>query len=165
MDNKNTLENKKKVAIVTGSSSGIGYEIAFHLAKNGFYTYATMRNLSKADGVTKIAERESAIACNNYGCYRQCIYCKSYQYYIYESRRIDVLVNNAGYGLIGSVEDTSIEEIKAQYETNIFRVFRVTKEVIPYMREQHGGFIINISSIAGLIALPMYSAYVSTKLP
>lgn len=70
MDNKNTLENKKKVAIVTGSSSGIGYEIAFHLAKNGFYTYATMRNLSKADGVTKIAERESAIACNNYGCYR-----------------------------------------------------------------------------------------------
>lgn len=84
---------------------------------------------------------------------------------ISESGRIDVLVNNAGYGLIGSVEDTSIEEIKAQYETNIFRVFRVTKEVIPYMREQHGGFIINISSIAGLIALPMYSAYVSTKLP
>ena len=67
-----------------------------------------------------------------------------------------MLVNNAGYGLIGSIEDMSIEELKAQYETNVFGVFRVTKAVLPYMRKQHDGSIINISSIAGRIALPLY---------
>lgn len=73
------------------------------------------------------------------------------------------MVNNAGYGLVGSVEDISIEEMKARYETNVFGVFRVTKAVLPYMRKQHGGSIVNISSIAGRVALPLYSAYVSTK--
>lgn len=73
------------------------------------------------------------------------------------------MVNNAGYGLVGSIEDMSVEELKAQYETNVFGVFRVTKAVLPHMRKQHSGSIINISSIAGRIALPLYSAYVSTK--
>jgi len=73
------------------------------------------------------------------------------------------LVNNAGYGLIGSIEDMSIEELKAQYETNVFGTFSVTKAVLPHMRKHNSGTIINMSSIAGRIALPLYSAYVSTK--
>ena len=80
-----------------------------------------------------------------------------------KAEEFDVLVNNVGYGLVGSIEDISIEEMKAQYETNVFGVFRVTKAVLPNMRKQHGGSINNISSIAGHIALSLYSSYVSIK--
>lgn len=73
------------------------------------------------------------------------------------------MVNNAGYGLIGSIEDISEEEFKTQFETNVFGAFRVTQAVLPYMRKQNSGAIINISSIAGRIGLPLFSAYVSSK--
>ncbi len=162
MKNKDTSANK--VAIVTGSATGIGYETAVHLAKNGFHTYATMRNLQKANGITELAKTENLpLSLIQLDVTDDISVTKAIDTVINESGRIDVLVNNAGYGLVGSVEDMSIEEMKAQYETNIFGVFRVTKAVLPHMRKQHGGSIVNISSIAGRIALPLYSAYVSTK--
>ena len=164
MENKNTSANKDKVAIVTGSASGIGYETAIHLARNGFYTYASMRTLPKTDEITKMAKSENLPLCViQLDVTDDISIKKAIDTVISESGKVDVLVNNAGYGLIGSIEDMSIEELKAQYETNVFGVFRVTKAVLPHMRRQHGGSIINISSIAGRIALPLYSAYVSTK--
>jgi NAD(P)-dependent dehydrogenase (short-subunit alcohol dehydrogenase family) len=164
MENKNMYVNSDKVAIVTGSATGIGYETAIHLAKNGFLTYASMRNLPKADQITKIAKSENLpLRVIQLDVTDDISITKAIDTVINESGKIDVLVNNAGYGLIGSIEDMSIEELKAQYETNVFGVFRVTKAVLPHMRKQHGGSIINISSIAGRIALPLYSAYVSTK--
>ena len=162
MKNKDTSANK--VAIVTGSATGIGYETAVHLAKNGFHTYATMRNLQKANGITEMAKTENLpLSLIQLNVTDDISVTKAIDTVMNESGRIDVLVNNAGYGLVGSVEDMSIQEMKAQYETNIFGVFRVTKAVLPHMRKQHGGSIVNISSIAGRIALPLYSAYVSTK--
>ena len=162
MKNKNTSANK--VVIVTGSAAGIGYEIAVHLAKNGFRTYASMRNLQKANGITEMAKNENLpLSLIQLDVTDDTSITKAIDTVINESGRIDVLVNNAGYGLVGSVEDMSIQEMKAQYETNVFGTFRVTKAVLPHMRKQHGGSIINISSIAGRIALPLYSAYVSTK--
>jgi short-subunit dehydrogenase len=80
-----------------------------------------------------------------------------------EKKSIDVVVNNAGYGLMGSVEDSSLDEIKAQFETNFFGAIRVMKEVIPIMRKQKTGTIVNVSSVAGRIGFPMGSAYVSSK--
>jgi short-subunit dehydrogenase len=77
--------------------------------------------------------------------------------------KIDVLVNNAGYGLNGAFEDLAMEEIKAQYETNLFGVIRVTQAVLPIMRKQKSGIIVNISSGAGRFGYPGGSAYVSTK--
>ena len=150
MENKNMSVNKDKVAIVTGSATGIGYETAIHLAKNGFYTYAAKSQNLPLRVIQLDVTDDISIT-------------KAIGTVINESGKVDVLVNNAGYGLVGSIEDMSIEELKAQYETNVFGVFRVTKEVLPHMRKQHGGSIINISSIAGRIALPLYSAYVSTK--
>ena len=162
MKNKDTSANK--VAIVTGSATGIGYETAVHLAKNGFHTYATMRNPQKANGITEMAKTEKLpLSLIQLDVTDDISVTKAIDTVINESGRIDVLVNNAGYGLVGSVEDMSIEEMKAQYETNVFGTFRVTKAVLPHMRMQRGGSIINISSIAGRIALPLYSAYVSTK--
>ncbi len=80
-----------------------------------------------------------------------------------KDNRIDVLVNNAGYGLFGSLEDLSIEEIKAQFETNFFGVIRVTQQVLPIMRRQNSGTIVNLSSVGGRVGVPVLSSYQSTK--
>jgi NAD(P)-dependent dehydrogenase (short-subunit alcohol dehydrogenase family) len=150
---------------VTGSSSGIGFETALLLARNGFHTYASMRNLEKSKNITEIANRNNLqrqvvqLDVNDDRSVKEAI-DKS----VAENKRIDVLVNNAGYGLFGSLEDLSIEEIKAQFETNFFGVVRVTQQVLPVMRKQNsGGTIVNVSSVGGRIGLPVLSAYHSTK--
>jgi NAD(P)-dependent dehydrogenase (short-subunit alcohol dehydrogenase family) len=80
-----------------------------------------------------------------------------------ESKRIDVLVNNAGYSLIGALEDLSMDEIKAQFETNLFGTIRVMKAVLPIMRKQKGGTIVNVSSMAGRVGFPLFPVYSGTK--
>ena len=154
----------QKVAIVTGSSSGIGYETALVLARNGFHTYATMRNLEKAKNIADVAKKEKL---SLYTLELDVTDEKSVNDAIKiiksDAGRIDVLVNNAGYGLTGSLEDLSMNEIKAQYETNVFGLIRVTQAVLPIMREQKDGIIVNISSIGGKMAMPLSSPYIGTK--
>jgi len=153
-----------KVALVTGSSSGIGFETSLMLARAGFNTYASMRNLEKSKNITEIAKKEKLplqvvqLDVNNDGSVKDALVK-----ILKADQRIDVLINNAGYGLFGSVEDTSIEEIKAQFETNFFGVVRVTQQVLPLMRRQNSGTIVNVSSVGGRIGLPALSAYHSTK--
>ena len=158
------MASNQRVAVVTGSSSGIGHETSLTLARNSFLTYATMRSLDKGENIKSLAEKEKLplktvqldvtddIAVKN-----------AIQSITAEANRIDVLVNNAGYAVVGAFEDCSMEEIKAQYETNLFGVIRVTQVVLPVMRKQKSGIIVNISSGAGKIAIPVQSAYVSTK--
>lgn len=154
----------QKVAIVTGSSSGIGFETALLLSRTGFYTYATMRNISKAHYILQIAERERLplqvlqLDVNDDESVKNAV-----DQIGREKRRIDILVNNAGFLLIGCVEDLSIEEFKAQYETTLFGVIRVTQSILPYMRSQKQGLIVNVSSAAGRIAVPAASAHSSAK--
>jgi NAD(P)-dependent dehydrogenase (short-subunit alcohol dehydrogenase family) len=152
------------VAVVTGSSSGIGLATSLALAKNGYRTYATMRNLAKQDSIQSIADKQHLpirtvqLDVNDENSVKDAI-----QSIISESGRIDLLVNNAGYGLIGAFEDIGMDEIKSLYETNVFGVIRVTQVVLPIMRKQGSGRIINISSGAGRIGFPGSSAYVSSK--
>ena len=158
------MTGKKKVALVTGSSSGMGFTTAVMLARAGIHTYASMRNLKKSKTITDLADKENLplqviqLDVNDDKSVKDAI-----AKIVTEKERIDVLVNNAGYGLFGSIEDVSIEEMKAQFETNFFGVMRVTQLVLPIMRKQKSGTIVNVSSVGGRISLPVLSAYNSTK--
>jgi NAD(P)-dependent dehydrogenase (short-subunit alcohol dehydrogenase family) len=154
-----------RVAVVTGTSSGIGFETALTLARNGFYTYATMRNLKKSS-IKEIANKEALplkvvqLDVDDELSAKNAIQ----EEIISEKQRIDILVNNAGYGVIGPIEDTSIEEeIKPQFKTNLYGVIRVTQQVLPIMRRQKSGRIINVSSIGGIVGYPFSAAYCSTN--
>jgi NAD(P)-dependent dehydrogenase (short-subunit alcohol dehydrogenase family) len=153
-----------KVAVVTGSSTGIGYETSLILARNGFLTYATMRNLNKSKNMKMVATKENLpIRIKQLDVTDDVSVTNAIQAISSEAGRIDVLVNNAGYGLNGAFEDLAMNEIKAQYETNVFGLIRTTQVVLPIMRRQKSGTIINISSGAGRFGFPTGSAYVSTK--
>jgi NAD(P)-dependent dehydrogenase (short-subunit alcohol dehydrogenase family) len=160
----NKRDPQEKIAVVTGSSSGIGFETSLFLARKGFYTYATMRNLNKSQKINDVAKKENLplkvlqLDVTDDKSVKDAINQMKD-----ESSRIDVLVNNAGYGVMGAVEDLSLDEFKSQFETNFFGVIRVTKEVIPIMRNQGGGNIINVSSVGGKIGIPLNSAYISSK--
>ncbi len=157
-------DSNKKVAVVTGSSSGIGLETSLLLAKNGFYTYATMRNLDKSKAITNLKQKEKlSLEILQLDVTADESVKETINKITNEQERIDVLVNNAGYALVGPFEELSIEEFKEQYETNVFGVIRVTQAVLPIMRRQRHGTIVNISSIAGKIGFPLTSAYVSSK--
>ena len=154
----------EKVAVITGSSSGIGLETALTLAKTGFLTYATMRNLAKVDNIKTLADKDNLpIRIVQLDVTDNSSVNNAIQSILSESGKIDVLVNNAGYALSGAFEDLSIEEIKTQYETNFYGVIRTTQAVLPSMRKQKSGRIINISSGLGRFGLPGSSAYCSTK--
>ena len=153
-----------KVAVVTGSSSGIGYETSIALARSGILTYATMRNLQKATNLESIRDKEMLpLKIQQLDVTDDVSVNKAIQAIVSESGRIDVMVNNAGYGLVGAFEDLSMDEIRSQFETNFFGVVRVIQSVLPIMRKQKFGILVNISSGAGRFGYPSGSAYVSTK--
>jgi NAD(P)-dependent dehydrogenase (short-subunit alcohol dehydrogenase family) len=152
------------VAVVTGSSSGIGLAASLALAKNGYVTYATMRNLAKQDSIQSVAEKEHLpVRTVQLDVTDENSVKNAIQSILSESGRIDLLVNNAGFGMTGAFEDIGMDEIKSLYETNVFGVIRVTQAVLPIMRKQGSGRIINISSGAGRIGYHGGSAYVSSK--
>lgn len=157
--------NKKVVAVVTGSSSGIGFETSLVLAKNGFVTYATMRNLGKSNKIIELKQKKKLplevlkLDVTDDKSIKEAIGKIANE----QQGTIDVLVNNAGYGLLGPLEELSIQEFKEQFEANVFGVIRVIQEILPIMRKQRHGTIVNISSVAGRIGFPLTSAYVSSK--
>jgi NAD(P)-dependent dehydrogenase (short-subunit alcohol dehydrogenase family) len=161
---ESSSSSNKKVAVVTGSSTGIGYETSLILARSGFLTYATMRNLNKSENMKSVATREKLpIRIKQLDVTDDVSVKNAIQTITSEAGRIDILVNNAGYGLNGAFEDLDMDEIKAQYETNLFGLIRTTQAVLPIMRRQKSGTIVNISSGAGRFGFPTGSAYVSTK--
>lgn len=158
------MSSGQKVALVTGCSSGIGLETAIVLAKNGFLTYATMRNTSKGKEITERASREKLpIRVTRLDVTNDDSVKEAVGKIISEAGKIDLLVNNAGYGVAGAFEDTSVDEAAALFETNLFGVMRVTQAVLPQMRKQRSGVIVNISSGAGRMGYPCASLYVSSK--
>jgi NAD(P)-dependent dehydrogenase (short-subunit alcohol dehydrogenase family) len=164
LQNDKEKKEERKVAIVTGSSSGIGQEIALTLARNGFLTYSTMRNPMKGEYLKSLADKEKLpLKIAQLDVTKETSVKDAIESISAQATRIDTLVNNAGYGLVGAFEDLQMEGIKSQFETNVFGLIRTTQAVLPIMRKQNSGIIVNISSGAGRFGFPGGSAYVSTK--
>ncbi len=154
-----------KTALVTGCSSGIGYATCLLLfARNNFATYGSVRDLSKAERIQEITNKEKLplkiipLDVNDDESIRIAI-----RDILYDSGGIDILINNAGYGMFGPIEEISIKEIKEQFETNFFGTIRLIKAIVPIMRKQRNGTIVNISSMVGRFGVPLNAAYVSSK--
>lgn len=153
-----------KVALVTGSSSGIGLETSLALAKDGYRTFASMRDTGKAIELQEAAKKENlSIDVIELDVDKEDSIMSAVKKIMSEADRIDVLVNNAGYGQFGCTEDVPIEDFRKQFETNFFSIVRIIQEVAPIMRKQGSGVIVNISSVVGRMGLPGSSAYISTK--
>ena len=154
----------EKVALVTGSSSGIGLETALALARDGFHTFASMRDIKKSGEIEYAAKKENlAIDIIELDVNSEDSIISAIKKIASDNGRIDVLVNNAGYGQFGCTEDVSVNDFRKQFETNFFSIVRVIQEVAPIMRKQNSGIIVNISSVVGRMGLPGSSAYISTK--
>jgi NAD(P)-dependent dehydrogenase (short-subunit alcohol dehydrogenase family) len=154
----------EKVALVTGSSSGIGLETALALARDGYHTFASMRDVGKAGELEHAAKKENlSINVIELDVNSEESIVAVIKKIISENKRLDVLVNNAGYGQFGCTEDVSVDDFRKQFETNFFSIVRIIQKVAPIMRNQKSGIIVNISSVAGRIGLPGSSAYISTK--
>jgi len=148
---------QEKVALVTGVSSGIGRATATLLSERGFRVFGTMRKSSETDaqlGNVKVVRLDVRDAESVRSCLRTVLD---------QAGRIDALVNNAGYTLVGSLEETSIEEAKEVFDTNFFGVLRISQAVLPIMREQGHGRIANISSVVGFLPAPYQGIYAASK--
>ena len=154
----------EKIALVTGSSSGIGFETSLALAREGYFTYATMRDLTKSAEIIKIAkDEELSLKVIQLDVDDEQSVDDAVKSIMDEKGRVDVLVNNAGWGIWGTAEDVSLDEFREQFETNFFSVVRMIQKVAPIMRKQGSGDIVNISSVAGRIGFPVSTAYISSK--
>ena len=154
----------EKIALVTGSSSGIGLETVLSLARDGYHTFASMRNVGKAGELEHAAKKENLpVEIIELDVDKEESIISAVKKVVTKNGRLDVLVNNAGYGQFGCTEDLTINDFRKQFETNFFSVVRIIQEVAPIMRKQNSGNIINISSVVGRMGLPGSSAYISSK--
>ncbi|WP_328222281.1 oxidoreductase [Streptomyces sp. NBC_00310] len=150
------MTTNRPVALVTGASSGIGRETALALVAAGFDVADTGRDTSRItplDGVTFLGLDVSSDASVTAAVQEVCE----------RFGRIDVLVNNAGVGSMGAAEETSVEQAQGVFDTNVFGVMRMVNEVLPHMRAQRHGRIINISSVLGFMPQPYMAAYAASK--
>ena len=148
------MSESRKVAIVTGASSGIGQAIAARLGGAGFRVFgASRRKVSAAPGIESMAldvtEEPSVSACIDD--------------VLRLAGRVDLLVNNAGFALVGAIEESTTAQAKAIFETNVFGLMRMTRAVLPAMRARGRGRIVNISSISGFLPAPFSGLYAATK--
>ena len=155
--------NANRVVLITGTSSGFGQASAEHLCRKGYRVYGTSRNEKAADGIEHTVDGSSSFRMIPMDVRQSASVQKGIEYILSREDHLDIVINNAGYALAGSVEDCSLEEVKNQMETNFFGTWRVCQAVLPQMRKQGYGTIINISSLAGLIALPFQAAYCASK--
>jgi len=156
----------EKVALITGSSSGIGLLTAIELARRGYRVVATMRDVARRTRLDEAAERAGVagqLDVRRLDVTETDTIPALVEAVVRDYGRIDVLVNNAGFAMAGFVEDLRLAEIRQQFDTNFFGHVAMTKAVLPAMRRQRSGHIIMVSSISGRVGQPVLSSYSSSK--
>jgi NAD(P)-dependent dehydrogenase (short-subunit alcohol dehydrogenase family) len=148
--------SSQKVVLITGASSGVGQSTARLLSQTGYKVFGTSRNPAAAAAIPNV--KMLALDVTSAHSVAACVKAVAN-----DAGRIDVLVNNAAYELAGALEEISIEEAKAQFETNFFGVVRMVNAVLPYMRQQRQGQIINVSSLSGVSSIPFMGIYSASK--
>ncbi|MGJ5070585.1 oxidoreductase [Bradyrhizobium oligotrophicum] len=148
----------KRTALVTGASSGMGKEIAARLIKDGFQVYVAARSVEKMSGLARLGAKPLRMDVSKDDEIRAAV-----ETILAETGGVDVLVNNAGFGLYGPVEDVSIDEARYQFEVNLFGAARLTQLLLPAMREKRSGTIVNITSMGGKIYTLLGAWYHATK--
>ncbi len=153
------MTDKQKTVLITGASSGIGYATAQRFQKKGWNVVATMRNPDDAKGLASLpGVLVLRLDVNDRGSIYSAV-----QEAIKEFGAIDVLVNNAGYGLMGAFETLSEEQIIRQFDTNVFGLMETCRAVLPHFRERKEGVLVNVASMVGRVPLPLYSVYNASK--
>ncbi|HBG15584.1 MAG TPA: short-chain dehydrogenase/reductase [Firmicutes bacterium] len=150
-----------KNVLITGASSGMGAAIALTLAKKGYQVWGTTRDLSKVANLP--GELRQNIKFLQMDVTKDDSVCSGFSRFLTEAGGIDILINNAGFGVFGPLEEFSIEKTKEIFETNYFGALRLIQEVAPIMREQRRGLIINITSLAAKFVIPFQVHYSATK--
>jgi NAD(P)-dependent dehydrogenase (short-subunit alcohol dehydrogenase family) len=156
-------KDTKKVVLITGASSGIGQASAHYLHEKGYHVYGTSRKSERRRSTGSKMDRGEHFPMLHMDVTSDISVRQGIEYIGKKEGRIDVVVNNAGFGIAGAIEDTSIDEAQAQFETNVWGALRVSKTVLPIMRDQQSGYIVNISSIGGHIAIPFQGLYCAAK--
>ena len=151
-------ENSQKIALITGASSGIGEAAALQLAELGYTVYTGARRVERMSDLADRGIRTRAVDVTDDASMVALV-----EAVLGETGRVDVLVNNAGYGLYGALEDVPIEEARRQFDVNLFGLARLTQLVLPQMRAQRDGYIVNVSSMGGKIWEPLGSWYHASK--
>ena len=149
---------KKKVILITGASSGIGKDAAKNLIEQGHTVYVAARRIELMQDLQTLGGNSIQMDITNEADIQKVV-----NTIIEKEGQIDVLWNNAGYGLLGTVEDVPIDEAKKQFEVNLFGLASLTQKVVPYMRAAKSGTIINTASMAGKMYTPISAWYVATK--
>ena len=148
----------ENIVLITGASSGIGYASAELLLKHGYRVYAGARRVGKMSALAGLGAKVVALDMTDGVSLESAV-----DFVIKNEGRLDILINNAGYGAHGAIEDVPMAEARRQFEVNVFGLARLTQIALPYMRAQGGGRIINISSIAGKITMPTGGWYHASK--
>ncbi|CEG57101.1 SDR family NAD(P)-dependent oxidoreductase [Legionella fallonii] len=148
-----------KIILITGCSSGIGFDTAFALQKRGHRVIASCRKMADVEKLSSMGVETLLLDVNDSASIREGFT----QFLSRTSGQLDVLINNAGYGQAGALEDISRNTLRQQFETNVFGLMELTNLAIPVMRQQGQGRIINISSVLGLISMPFRGAYNASK--
>jgi short-subunit dehydrogenase len=152
------MSSTTKVALVTGASSGIGADAALRLKEAGYTVYGAARRTERMSGLQDAGVEVLSLDVTDDDSIRTAV-----DAIIHQSGRIDLLVNNAGYGSYGSIEDVPMDEARAQTDVNVFGLARLTQLVLPHMRAQRSGTIINISSMGGKFVTPLGGWYHASK--
>lgn len=150
------MSNRKLVFLVTGASSGIGRAVAVAAAADGHRVFATSRHPESMEDIAGTEKLALDVTDSR-------SIAGAVETAVAAAGRIDVLVNNAGYGQMGTVEDIPMAKWRAEYDVNVFGLIETTKAILPVMRERRSGYVVNIGSIAGRIAYPFGGAYCSSK--